>query len=156
MPWPASSSSCSSSAAQTRRVCEIALLAGAAAVLAVLGTVYALADDMEVTARQQMYRDPIIHTETTPYQDIVVTQLHRLHRRTGHRASSSTATSSSAPSTSTATTRPSSTPPCPDARANVLILGGGDGLALREVLRYDDVEARDARRPGPGDDPARP
>ena len=26
------------------------------------------------------------------------------------------------------------------SRANVLILGGGDGLAVREVLKYDDVE----------------
>ncbi|MCF2437012.1 hypothetical protein LV779_34810 [Streptomyces thinghirensis] len=42
--------------------------------LAVLGTTYVLADDLEVTARQHMYADPIVHAETTPYQDIVITR----------------------------------------------------------------------------------
>lgn len=116
-----------------------ALLAGVTAVLAVLGTTYALADDLEVTARQQMYRDPIVHTETTPYQEIVVTRStaftgepdirlflngdlqfssvdeYRYHESLVHPALSG-------------------------PRANVLIMGGGDGLALREVLRYDDVQ----------------
>lgn len=59
---------------ETRRFVRYALLAAMCAVLAVLGTVYVLADDIEVSARQQLYRDPIIHAETTPYQDIVVTQ----------------------------------------------------------------------------------
>jgi spermidine synthase len=125
---------------ETRRVVRISLLTGMAAVLAVLGTVYVLADDIEVTARQQLYRDPIIHAETTPYQDIVVTQStaftgesdtrlflngdlqfssideYRYHEALVHPALSG-------------------------KRSSVLILGGGDALALREVLRYDDVEA---------------
>ncbi|MGP4052442.1 polyamine aminopropyltransferase [Streptomyces sp. 2A115] len=122
-----------------RRVVRISLLTGAAAVLAVLGTVYVLAEDIEVSARQQLYRDPIVHAETTPYQDIVITQ-------------------------STAFTEGSDTrlflngdlqfssvdeyryhealvhPALSGKRSSVLILGGGDALALREVLRYDDVE----------------
>ncbi|NGO45067.1 polyamine aminopropyltransferase [Streptomyces ureilyticus] len=124
---------------QIRRWVRNALLAGVTAVLAVLGTTYALADDLEVTARQQMYRDPIVHTETTSYQEIVVTRStaftgepdmrlflngdlqfssvdeYRYHESLVHPALSG-------------------------SRANVLIMGGGDGLALREVLRYDDVQ----------------
>ncbi|MCF1592182.1 polyamine aminopropyltransferase [Streptomyces muensis] len=124
---------------QIRRWVRNALLAGVTAVLAVLGTAYAFADDLEVTARQQMYRDPIIHAETTPYQEIVVTRStaftgepdirlflngdlqfssvdeYRYHESLVH-------------------------PTLSGPRANVLIMGGGDGLALREVLRYDDVQ----------------
>ncbi|MGW4026542.1 polyamine aminopropyltransferase [Streptomyces sp. NPDC005009] len=124
---------------QIRRWVRNALLAGVTAVLAVLGTAYALADDLEVTARQQMYRDPIVHAETTSYQEIVVTRStaftgepdirlflngdlqfssvdeYRYHESLVH-------------------------PALAGSRANVLIMGGGDGLALREVLRYDDVQ----------------
>ncbi len=123
---------------QMRRWVRNALLAGVTAVLAVLGTTYVFADDLEVTARQQMYRDPIVHAETTPYQEIVVTRStaftgepdirlflngdlqfssvdeYRYHESLVH-------------------------PALAGSRANVLIMGGGDGLALREVLRYDDV-----------------
>ncbi|MFD6337777.1 polyamine aminopropyltransferase [Streptomyces sp. NPDC060131] len=124
---------------QLRRWVRNALLAGVTVVLAVLGTVYTLADDLEVTARQQMYRDPIVHAETTSYQEIVVTRStsftsepdirlflngdlqfssvdeYRYHESLVH-------------------------PALAGSRANVLIMGGGDGLALREVLRYDDVQ----------------
>lgn len=124
---------------QIRRWVQGALLAGVTAVLAVLGTAYVFADDLEVTARQQMYQDPIIHAETTPYQEIVVTRStaftgepdirlflngdlqfssvdeYRYHESLVH-------------------------PALAGPRADVLIMGGGDGLALREVLRYDDVQ----------------
>ncbi|MQY15672.1 Polyamine aminopropyltransferase [Streptomyces sp. RB5] len=123
---------------QLRRKVWAGLLAGVTVVLGVLGTAYAGADELEVTARQQMYRDPIIHAETTPYQEIVVTRAtaftgepdmrlflngdlqfssvdeYRYHESLVHPALSR-------------------------ARSEVLIMGGGDGLALREVLRYDDV-----------------
>ncbi len=124
---------------QTRRRVQLGLLATVTAVLGVLGTAYALADELEVTARQQLYRDPIVHAETTPYQEIVVTRStaftgepdmrlflngdlqfssvdeYRYHESLVHPALSGD-------------------------RSHVLIMGGGDGLALREVLRYDDVE----------------
>ncbi|MET9801797.1 polyamine aminopropyltransferase [Streptomyces sp. NPDC006368] len=124
---------------ETRRAVRMALLAAMAGVLAVLGTVYVLAEDIEVTARQQLYRDPIVHAETTPYQDIVVTRStaftgqpdtrlflngdlqfssvdeYRYHEALVHPALSA-------------------------RRSSVLILGGGDALALREVLRYDGVD----------------
>ena len=54
-------------------------------------------------------------------------------------ACSSTATCSSPRSTSTATTRRSCTRRWPGPHERVLVLGGGDGLALREVLRYPGV-----------------
>ncbi|WP_395571874.1 polyamine aminopropyltransferase [Streptomyces sp. BK79] len=123
---------------ELRRTVRAGLLAGVAAVLAVLGGTYVLADDLEVTARQHMYGDPIVHAETTPYQDIVITRAtaftgnpdirlflngdlqfssvdeYRYHESLVHPALSG-------------------------RRSNVLVMGGGDGLALREVLRYEDV-----------------
>jgi len=125
---------------QVRRTVQALLLGGAAAVLAVLGAAYVLADDIEVTARQQLYRDPIVHAETTPYQEIVVTRStaftgqpdlrlylsgdlqfssvdeYRYHEALVH-------------------------PALAGRRDSVLVLGGGDGLALREVLKYDDVRS---------------
>ncbi|WP_445398526.1 polyamine aminopropyltransferase [Streptomyces sp. LE64] len=123
---------------EMRRVVRLGLLTGMTAVLAVLATVYVLADDIEVGARQQLYRDPIVHAETTPYQDIVITRSraftgapdtrlflngdlqfssvdeYRYHEALVH-------------------------PGLSKKRSSVLILGGGDALALREVLRYEDV-----------------
>ncbi|WP_103938507.1 polyamine aminopropyltransferase [Thermomonospora echinospora] len=123
---------------QVRRGARLALWTGLALVLAVLGGTYALADRFEVSARQALYRDPIALAERTPYQEIVITRSvalsgrpdlrlflngdlqfssideYRYHEALVHPALSGT-------------------------RGNVLILGGGDGLALREVLRYRDV-----------------
>ncbi|MEV7993356.1 polyamine aminopropyltransferase [Streptomyces sp. NPDC086077] len=124
---------------ETRRAVRLALLAGAGAVLAVLGTVYVLADDIEVTARQQLYRDPIIHAETTPYQDIVIT---RSTAFTG-RADTRLFLNGDLQFSSVDEYRYHEAlvhPALSGRRSSVLILGGGDGLALREVLRYKDVE----------------
>ncbi|GAA3246023.1 hypothetical protein GCM10020256_73430 [Streptomyces thermocoprophilus] len=122
----------------TRRRVQAGLLAGVTAVLAVLGAAYVFSEDIEVSARQHLYADPIVHAETTPYQEIVVTEAtaftggpdmrlflngdlqfssvdeYRYHESLVHPAMSG-------------------------RRGNVLIMGGGDGLALREVLRYRDV-----------------
>ncbi len=115
------------------------LVAAAVAVGGVLVGAYVVAEDFEVTARQALYADPVVHAERTPYQDIVVTESvsvagnhdvrlflngdlqfssvdeYRYHEALVHPAMSG-----------------------PHRR--VLVLGGGDGLALREVLRYRDVE----------------
>ncbi|NHM19886.1 polyamine aminopropyltransferase [Tritonibacter mobilis] len=83
----------------------------------------------------QLFEDEVILSETTPYQNITITRFkdrirlflnhsiqfdsldeHRYHELLVHPAMAS------AP-----------------RRASVLILGGGDGLAAREVLKYDDV-----------------
>ncbi|GAA1916902.1 polyamine aminopropyltransferase [Streptomyces sodiiphilus] len=122
-----------------RRVVRAGLWAGMAGVLAVLGAAFVFADSFEVTARQQLYRDPIVHAERTPYQDIVITRApglaggpdlrlfldgdlqfssvdeYRYHEALVH-------------------------PALAGDRSSVLVLGGGDALALREVLRYEDVE----------------
>ncbi|MFR9723178.1 polyamine aminopropyltransferase [Streptomyces sp. MS19] len=121
-----------------RRLVAGGLALGLAAVLTVLVGAYVLADDIEISARQRLYRDPIVHAERTPYQEIVLTESigftsetdlrlflngdlqfssideYRYHEALVH-------------------------PVLAGSREHVLILGGGDGLALREVLRYPDV-----------------
>jgi spermidine synthase len=88
-------------------------------------------------AENHLYADDIIHAETTPYQRIVVTRWrddlrlfinnnlqfssqdeYRYHEALVHPGLSS----------------------LPGAK-RVLVLGGGDGLAVREVLKYPNVES---------------
>lgn len=114
----------------------------ACAVVAVLlGVMAWRSAAFEVSARQALYRDPIIHAERSAYQDIVVTRgapfgpefedvrlfldgdlqfssldEYRYHEMLVH-------------------------PAMDGPRARVLVLGGGDGLAAREVLRYPDVSS---------------
>ncbi len=105
------------------------------AVLAVLAGAAIFAGRFEVTARQQLFDDPIVHTERSRYQDITLTESgsgdlrlflngdlqfssrdeYRYHEALVH-------------------------PALAGPRARVLVLGGGDGLALREVLRHPDVK----------------
>ncbi|WP_433479581.1 polyamine aminopropyltransferase [Spirillospora sp. CA-142024] len=124
---------------QVGRVARIALALGMVAVLTVLGGTYALADRFEVTARQALYADPIAVSKRTKYQEIVITRQaglgasdlrlflngdlqfssvdeYRYHESLVH-------------------------PLMSGPHGRVLILGGGDGLALREVLRYKDVRS---------------
>ena len=105
-------------------------------VIAGLLVALGFADRFTTWAEDQLYADPVVFTETTPYQRIVVTRgragfhlflngnlqfasadEYRYHEALVH------------PAMVTA-----------DARRRVLILGGGDGLALREVLAHPDVE----------------
>jgi spermidine synthase len=84
----------------------------------------------------KLYKNNIIYTEQTPYQKIVVTSTnhriqfyingaiqfdsideHRYHESLVHPAMMSA-----------------------KAHENILIIGGGDGMALREVLKYKDVQ----------------
>lgn len=86
---------------------------------------------------QRLFRDPVIASKASPYQRIVLTQNrhgivhcyingqlqfssideHIYHETLVHPAMLMN-----------------------EKRKNILILGGGDGLALREVLKYDEVE----------------
>lgn len=112
-----------------RRAATAALLAAAA----LLGGLILRADDIEVTARQRLYADPVVAAERSAYQQIVVTERsgdvrlyldgdlqfssrdeHRYHETLVHPALAR------------------------DPR-RVLIVGGGDGLAAREVLRHPSV-----------------
>ncbi|HEX2132097.1 MAG TPA: polyamine aminopropyltransferase [Actinophytocola sp.] len=118
---------------------RLAVAAGTLAVLVVLGVAFASSDAFLRYSRDVLYRDPLVYQETTSYQEIVVTQSspisggatdtrlflngdlqfssideYRYHEALVH-------------------------PVLAGRRDRVLVLGGGDGLALREVLRYPDV-----------------
>ena len=92
-------------------------------------------------AEGQLFADRIIYTKQTPYQRIVVTRndengLHRLfldgHIQFAQRDEYRYHEALVHPVMSV-----------PGKRSNVLILGGGDGLAAREVLKYEDVQSID-------------
>jgi spermidine synthase len=118
------------------RVGRVLLAAGLALVLLVLGAAFALSGRFEVDARQALYRDPVVHAARSDYQEIVLTRSldgadtrlflngdlqfssldeYRYHEALVH-------------------------PAMNGPRTDVLVLGGGDGLGLREILGYDDVE----------------
>ena len=108
----------------------------AAVVTVILLVAFFRADTLTTLAEDQLYADDIVYTTSSPYQRILVTnnpagfQLflngnlqfssadeYRYHEALVHPAMSSLA-----------------------GPRRVLILGGGDGLALREVLKYTTVE----------------
>jgi spermidine synthase len=123
---------------QLGRGVRAGLWAGMAGVLAVLGATYALADGFEVTARQALYRDPIALAERTPYQEIVITRKAAVSGRRDVRLF----LNGDLQFSSVDEYRYHESlvhPALAGARGSVLVLGGGDGLALREVLRYRDV-----------------
>ena len=98
---------------------------------------FAGAGQLTSFAEAHLYADEIVHTETTPYQRIVVTRWrddlrlflngnlqfsshdeYRYHEALVHPGLAA----------------------LPGAK-RVLVLGGGDGLAVREILKYPNVEA---------------
>jgi spermidine synthase len=108
----------------------------AAVVFVVLGAGFLASERLVYWSERGLFGDEIVHALTTPYQRLVITRWkddlrlyingnlqfssrdeHRYHEALVHPAMQS----------------------APWARS-VLILGGGDGLALREVLRYDNVK----------------
>lgn len=125
---------------QVRRGVRTLLWAGMAGVLAALSGTYLLADRFEVSARQALYRDPIAIARRTPYQEIVVTRSVRLSGRPDLRLFLNGDLQFSSVD-EYRYHEPLVHPALAGTRGEVLILGGGDGLALREVLRYPDVRA---------------
>lgn len=118
---------------------RVAVGAATLAVLTVLGVAFAGSSVVQRSARSQLYADPVVHAETSRYQDIVLTRSaplstgppdmrlflngdlqfssldeYRYHEALVH-------------------------PAMAGLPERVLVLGGGDGLALREVLRYPSV-----------------
>ena len=112
------------------------LTAGFLIVPALLGALAVSAEPIVLYGEQQKYVDKVVYQEQTPYQRIVITQFkndywlylngneqfssydeHRYHEPLVHPAMLASV-----------------------AHKNVLILGGGDGLAAREILKYPDVE----------------
>jgi spermidine synthase len=106
-------------------------------VLAVLAVGLIKADALTALAEEELYPDQVVHAKTSPFQRIVVTKgrtgfnlylnghlqfasadEYRYHESLVHPAMALSG-----------------------SPRRVLILGGGDGLALREVLRWDGVTA---------------
>jgi spermidine synthase len=113
------------------------LRARAAIVITLLGIGIIKSNSLTTLAEDELFADEIIYSRTTPYQRIVVTrgragfQLflnghlqfssadeYRYHEALVHPAMTLTG-----------------------APRRVLVLGGGDGLAMREILRYPSVES---------------
>jgi spermidine synthase len=125
--------SCSLLEDQLRRPRALQLRCAAALLLLVAGL--AFADRLTDLAEEGLYSDPIVYSQQTAYQRIVVThgrasyQLfldgnlqfssadeYRYHEALVHPAMAAA-----------------------DRRTRVLVLGGGDGLATRELLKHADV-----------------
>lgn len=113
---------------------RLRLLAGGALVVLGLSLVGAGAAEKELEAR--LFADPIVFSEVTPYQRLAVT----------HQAGDTRLFINGALQFSTvdeyryheALVHPAMV--AVDVPRRVLVLGGGDGLAVREVLRHEGVE----------------
>ncbi|WKK19582.1 polyamine aminopropyltransferase [Achromobacter insolitus] len=108
----------------------------ASVVIGLLGMGFIYSGSMTAWAEKGLYGDDVVHAETTQYQRLVVTRWHddlRLYingnlqfsSRDEHRYHE-------------ALVHPG-LQALPWAR-NVLVLGGGDGLAVREILKYKNIE----------------
>ncbi|MGY1823197.1 polyamine aminopropyltransferase [Geodermatophilus sp. SYSU D00079] len=114
---------------RARRSAAAALLAAAA----VLGVLLVRAQDVEVTARQRLYSDPIVAAVRSEYQEIVVTE------RAGDVRLFLDGDLQFASLDEHRYTEALVHPALARDPARVLVLGGGDGLAAREVLRHPSV-----------------
>lgn len=117
---------------------RILIFAIAGLLILVLGMVNG--KKIAVTSEQKLYQDPIIYTKTTPYQRIVATESRYgdlYFYINGHLQFSSVDEFIYHeflvhPAVSLA-----------KQKKRVLVLGGGDGLAVREILKYPEVERVD-------------
>ncbi|WOX23063.1 spermidine synthase [Streptomyces solicathayae] len=110
------------------------LLAVNVGVLAVLATATVLVDDFERAARQAVYGDSVRVAARTDLQEVVVTG-----ERGGPAALFMNGTFRTGGGDAHLYPEALVHPAMNGPRSRVLILGGGDGLAAREVLRYPDV-----------------
>jgi spermidine synthase len=111
-------------------------LTGSLAVLILLSYALWQAPEIQVALEQRLYRDQVIMTRQTPYQSLTLTQWHddvRLFINGGLQFSSldEYRYHESIVHVPMAAV--------PHAR-RVLVLGGGDGLAVRELLKYPQIE----------------
>ncbi|WP_186578428.1 polyamine aminopropyltransferase [Aquibacillus kalidii] len=93
-------------------------------------------ESMAQTFEQKLYKDPIIHMEESQYQKIVVTKDRndvRLYLNGGLQFSSFDEYRYHELLVHPAMAQASN-------HDNILILGGGDGIAVKEVLKYNDVK----------------
>ncbi|PYE12990.1 spermidine synthase [Williamsia limnetica] len=122
------------------RVQMAAVGAGSVGVVAVLVAAMFYASTFEVNARQALYRDPIVLADRTTIQDIVMTN----RSLPGNGSDTRLYLNGDLQFSSVDEYRYHEAlvhPALTKARERVLILGGGDGLAMREVLKYPDVRS---------------
>jgi spermidine synthase len=108
-------------------------LCALAAALGLLSTLLVRSADIETTSRQRLYADPIIAYRHTPYQEIVVTRRGndtRLYLDGGLQFSTRD---------EYRYTESLVYPALGNGARSVLVLGGGDGLAARELLRQPGI-----------------
>ncbi|MFQ5582998.1 MAG: polyamine aminopropyltransferase [Calditrichia bacterium] len=103
----------------------------------ILGILAYTAEPIVLYGEQQKYKDRVIFQQQTPYQRIVVTQwkdYYWLYLNGNEQFSSYDEERYHEPLVHPAMMLASS-------KKNVLVLGGGDGLAVREILKYPAVES---------------
>jgi spermidine synthase len=118
-------------AVSTRQL--VTALCALAAALALLATLLVRSADIETTSRQRLYADPIVAYRHTPYQEIVVTRRGndtRLYLDGGLQFSTRD---------EYRYTESLVYPALGAGARSVLVLGGGDGLAARELLRQPGI-----------------
>jgi spermidine synthase len=120
--------------AELRRVAAQAF--ACVATIAALAGAFVFADHVTTWAEDRFYADHVLYSETSAYQRVVVTAGHtgvrlflngnlQFHSRDEYRYHEALVH----PALSAAV-----------APRRVLVLGGGDGMAVREILRYPSVE----------------
>ena len=109
-----------------------------AIVLTILVVGFIKAETLTTLAEDSAFSRSIVYSQTTHYQRIVVTNAHRGFQLflNGNLQFNST----DEYRYHEALVHPAMSSVPKERRRRVLILGGGDGLAVREVLRYADVE----------------
>ncbi len=120
--------------ARARSVGTVAVFAGVS--LVALGVAAVFGNDWTERPEQRLLKDPIVHRQLDRFVHLVVTkrgELVRLYVNGLLKFSSKDESVYSDVLVHPAMTLASS-------RSRVLLLGRGDGMALREILRYDDVE----------------
>ena len=99
---------------------------------------YIKSDQWNIKIQQPLYDDPIIHTQTTQYQHIVITHYKPLNETRLFLNGNLQLCSLDEARYHEPLVHPAMN--LVPQRKRILILGGGDGCALREVLKYKDVE----------------
>ncbi|WP_309132195.1 polyamine aminopropyltransferase [Brevibacterium sp.] len=123
--------------AELRRRTQVLLAALLVLIVGLLTAVWVYIDDIEMTTRQRLYRDPIVLSQRTDYQEIVLTRQPKTHDTRLYLNGDLQFASADEYRYHESLVHPLMN----GDRANVLVLGGGDGLAVREILKYPDVES---------------
>jgi spermidine synthase len=114
------------------------LLGAAVFVLICLVTGLLVSEGLTKFAESQMYADQVVYLKQTPYQRIVLTENAKNKQIRLYLDKHIQFASVDEYRYHEALVHPVMSVPGP--RKNVLILGGGDGLGVREILKYPDVE----------------